>query len=76
MLVGRRVECRYDPADMSSLDVFFEGRPAGVATPLVIGTHVHPAVPQAQRPVPEPTGVDYLGLVLEAHDEATSGSIS
>ncbi|HUP71400.1 MAG TPA: DDE-type integrase/transposase/recombinase [Acidimicrobiales bacterium] len=76
VLVGRRVECRYDPTDMSSLDVFFEGRAAGVATPLVIGAHVHPAVPQARRPDPEPTGIDYLGLVLAAHDEATAGSIS
>ncbi|MGH9157986.1 MAG: DDE-type integrase/transposase/recombinase [Acidimicrobiales bacterium] len=41
VLVGRRVECRYDPTDMSCLDVYFEGRPAGVATPLVIGAHVH-----------------------------------
>ncbi len=76
VLVGRRVECRYDPTDMSSLEVFFEGRPAGVATPLVIGAHVHPAVPQAQRPVPSPTGVDYLGLVQAAHDEALAGPIS
>ncbi len=76
VLVGRRVECRYDPTDMSSLDVFFEGRAAGVATPLVIGRHVHPAVPQAKPPTPEPTGVDYLGLVLAAHDEASAGPIS
>lgn len=76
VLVGRRVECRYDPTDMSSLEVFFEGRAAGVATPLVIGAHVHPAVPQAQRPVPEATGVDYLGLVQAAHDEALAGPIS
>jgi hypothetical protein len=63
---------------MSSLDVFFEGgrRPAGVATPLVIGAHVHPAVPQAQRPAPAHTGVDYLGLVAAAHDEALAGPIS
>lgn len=76
VLVGRRVECRYDPTDMSCLEVFFEGRPAGVATPLVIGAHVHPAVPQAQRPVLEPTGVDYLGLVQAAHDEGLAGPIS
>ena len=61
---------------MSCLEVFFEGRPAGVATPLVIGAHVHPAVPQAKRPNPEPTGVDYLGLVAAAHDEALAGPIS
>jgi putative transposase len=76
VLVGRRVELRYDPTDMSALDVFFEGRAAGVATPLVIGRHVHPGVPQAQVPAPEPTGVDYLGLVLAAHDEAGAGPIS
>ena len=76
VLVGRRVECRYDPTDMSVLDVFFEGRPAGVATPLVIGAHVHPAVPQARPPAPTPTGIDYLGMVLGAHEEATVGAIS
>ena len=76
VLVGRKVELRYDPTDMSVLEVFFEGRAAGVATPLVIGSHVHPAVPQAQLPAPTPTGVDYLGMVLGAHDEATVGAIS
>ena len=60
-LVGRRVELRYDPEDLTRIDVYFEGRPAGVATPFVIGRHTHRAVPQAQRPGPEPTGIDYLG---------------
>ena len=32
-LVGRRVELRYDPEDLTRLDVVIEGRPAGVATP-------------------------------------------
>ncbi len=76
VLVGRKVELRYDPTDMFLLEVFFEGRPAGVATPLVIGSHVHPAVPQARLATPPPTGVDYLGMVLGAHDEATVGAIS
>jgi hypothetical protein len=30
---------------------------------------VHRAVPQAARPAPDPTGVDYLGLVAAAHEE-------
>lgn len=38
--------------------------------------HVHPAVPQAKVDPPAPTGVDYLGLVLAAHVEAGTGSIS
>jgi len=69
-LVGRRIELRYDPEDLSHLDVFFEGRPAGVAIPFVIGRHTHRSVPQAARPQPEPTGIDYLGLVAAAHEEA------
>ena len=32
--------------------------------------HVHRAVPQAARPAPAPTGIDYLGLVAAAHEEA------
>jgi len=75
-LVARRVELRYDPEDLSAIDVFFEGRPAGVATPFVIGRHTHRAVPQAKRPEPTPTGVDYLGMVAAAHEEqAGTGSI-
>jgi len=69
-LVGRRVELRYDPEDLTRIEVFLEGRPAGVAAPFVTRRHVHPAVPQAARPEPAATGVDYLGLVAAAHDEA------
>ena len=69
-LVGRRVELRYHPEDLTKIDVFYDGHPAGVATAFVIGRHTHRAVPQAARPAPAPTGVDYLGLVAAAHEEA------
>jgi putative transposase len=68
-LVGRRVELRYDPEDLSRIEVYFEGRSAGVATPFVIGRHVHRQVPQASVPEAPESGVDYLGLVAAAHDE-------
>jgi len=68
-LTGRRVELRYDPEDLTRIDVFLDGRPAGTATPFITRRHVHRAVPQAARPEPAPTGVDYLGLVAAAHDE-------
>ena len=68
-LTGRRVELRYDPEDLTRLDVWLDGRPAGQAVPFVIGRHVHRAVPQAARPEPAATGIDYLGLVAAAHDE-------
>jgi putative transposase len=74
-LVGRRVELRYDPADLTRIDVFYDGRPAGVATPFVTKRHTHRAVPQAERPAPEPSGIDYLALVQKAHEEeAGTGS--
>jgi len=75
-LVGKRVELRYDPEDLSVLDVFFDGKPMGVATALVISAHTHSAVPQAAHKAPEPTGIDYLGEVLKAHDEATIARIA
>jgi putative transposase len=68
-LTGRRVELRYDPEDLSAIDIYLDGKPAGAATPFVTRRHVHRAVPQAARPDPDPTGVDYLGLVAAAHEE-------
>ena len=68
-LTGRRVELRYDPEDLTAIDVFLDGRPAGKAVPFITRRHVHRAVPQAARPEPDPTGIDYLGLVAAAHDE-------
>jgi putative transposase len=70
-LVGRRVELRYDPEDLTRIDVFYEGKKAGCATAFVIGRHTHRQVPQAARPEPEATGIDYLGQVAAAHEEQT-----
>jgi putative transposase len=80
-LIGRNVELRFDPEDLTTIEVYHHGLTAGAATPFVIGRHVHPAVPQAQPPT-APTedlgpGIDYLGLVAAAHREALGeGSIS
>jgi putative transposase len=70
-LVGRRVELRYDPEDLTRIEVFCDGAPAGVARPFITRRHVHRSVPQAIRPAPTATGVDYLGLVQAAHEQAT-----
>jgi putative transposase len=75
-LVGRRVELRFDPEDLTRLGVYWEGHPAGQAIPFILGRHVHHQVPQAQPPAAATTGVDYLGLVLAAHDAETVGQIA
>jgi putative transposase len=69
-LTGRRVELRFDPEDLTAIDVYYEGKPAGVATPFVIGRHTHKRVPQAATVEPEATGIDYLAMVAAAHEEA------
>ena len=76
VLVGRRVELRYQPEDLERIEVFLDGHPAGIAKPFVIGRHAAKAVPQAARPDPIPTGIDYLGMVAAAHDAEIVGAIS
>jgi putative transposase len=68
-LTGRRVELRYDPEDLSRIEVFLDGRAAGAAIPFVIGRHVHKAIAPPPPPAADPTGIDYLGMVAAAHDE-------
>jgi putative transposase len=76
-LIGRRIELRFDPEDLTRLDVFWDGRPVGQAIPFIIGRHVHRQVPQALPPSPPlATGVDYLGLVQAEHDEHLLGQIA
>jgi len=75
-LVNRRVELRFDLNDLTRLEVYWEGRPFGSAVPYVIGRHVQRQVPPPTPPPTDPTGVDYLGLVLAAHEEQTLGKIA
>jgi putative transposase len=72
--VGRQVELRYRPEDLSQLEVWFRDRQFGFAIPLVVERH--PQLPSPPRPLPEHTGVDYLGQVLAEHEANETGSIS
>jgi len=76
-LIGRRIELRFDPEDLTHLDVFCEGRPVGQAIPFIVGRHVHRQVPQAAPPTPAAsTGIDYLGLVVAAYEDQVLGQIA
>ena len=67
-LIGRKVEVVFDPFDLTTLEVRYQGRPMGIAVPHRIGRHVHPnARPDLPPPVAAPTGIDYLGLVAAQH---------
>lgn len=63
-LRGRKVKVLYDPHDLSSVLVFFDGRRMQRATPQIPGEH--PLAPvKAARP---PPSVDYLALVRRDHE--------
>ncbi|MDQ2729309.1 MAG: DDE-type integrase/transposase/recombinase [Actinomycetota bacterium] len=74
-LVGRRAELVFDPFDLTSIEVRFEGRPMGLAVPVRIARHTHPkARPDAaSASVPAPTGIDYLSLVAARRSAELSG---
>jgi putative transposase len=68
-LAGRKIELIFDPFDLTSIEVRWQGTPAGQAIPHVIGRHAHPKARPEQPALPAPaTGIDYLALVDAAHD--------
>jgi putative transposase len=75
-LCGQRVELHFDPDDLSRIDVWFQGRRQGAAVPFVLGRHVQRQAAPAPLPPPEPTGVDYLGIVEQQHLRDSIGRLS
>ncbi len=67
-LVGRKVTLKFDPFDLSRIEVFFRGEPFGEAKPHIIKTFTHP---QARKPIEKnapKTGIDYLAALKAEHE--------
>jgi putative transposase len=63
-LRGQTVELRYDPFDLSRLEVWFQGTFLQLAEPDRLVTTTHPDVEPDPTPAPPPnTGLDYLALL-------------
>ncbi len=78
-LAGRMLELLFDPFDLDRIEVRLAGKPAGTAVPFVMGRHRHPKTrtPDGQaRTEPVPTGIDYLGALVDGHDEALREQVS
>jgi putative transposase len=74
-LTGRKVELVFDPFDLTSIEVRWQGNPAGHATPHLIGRHAHPKARPEQPVPPAPaTGIDYIALLDAAHDTRLAGN--
>jgi putative transposase len=68
VLVGRRVELRYDPTDLTSIAVFLGDTPAGMAVPARLSAHVDPKLRTVEAAVPGPaTGIRYLDALVADH---------
>jgi len=66
-LVGRRVECVFDPFDLTSIEVRYQGRAMGQGVPRVIGRHTHPRARPEAVPAPAASGIDYLAVLADRH---------
>ena len=76
-LVGRRVELRYDPTDLSRITVWVGDEPAGAATPAELSAHVDPKLRGAHGLAPGPaTGIRYLDALVADHAHALRGHLS
>jgi putative transposase len=72
-LAGRRCELLFDPFDLSRVEVRYQQRPFGLATPVRIGRHTHPKAKTMIEPPATPTGIDYLGLLAAQRDAELGG---
>lgn len=66
-LVGRRVECVFDPFDLTTIEIRYQGRSMGNGVPQVIGRHTHPMARPEAAPPPAASGIDYLALLADRH---------
>jgi putative transposase len=66
-LVGRRVECVFDPFDLTTIEIRYQGRAMGHGVARVIGRHTHPKARPDTASTPPDTGIDYLALLADRH---------
>lgn len=75
-LVGSKVDVVFDPFDLTSVEIRFQGRSMGKGIPMVIGRHSHPQARPEAAPPPSPTGIDYLGLLVARREAEIAKSIN
>ena len=76
-LVGCRVEVVFDPFDLESVEIRYQGRAMGKGVAVRISRHSHPqARPEVQAPAPTATGIDYLALVARRHEAELARAIN
>lgn len=72
-LRGRRVDVLYDPHDLGSVLVYYDGRRIQRATPQRPG---EPPVTAPAKPPRPPPSVDYLALLVRDHERRRAAALS
>ena len=68
---GKTIEVRFDPLDLSEVEIFFQGEAHGVARPVdaVVNAQL-PCSKAVPAPRPEPTGINFVELLEHKHQQA------
>lgn len=63
-LAGQTIEVRFDPLDLSQVEVYFQGQLQGLARPVdpVVNAQLPPSK-QPESPEPQSTGINYVELL-------------
>jgi putative transposase len=78
-LVGAKVELVFDPFDLATIQVRYQGRDMGLAVAQVIGRHVHPKAKPDPDPGAQPppqSAIDYMAIISARYQEESRRKIS
>jgi putative transposase len=73
-LEGETIEVRFDPLDLSQVEIYFRGEAQGMARPVdaVVNAQL-PSIKSVAAPSPEPTGINFVELLKQKHWQVSPG---
>ncbi|HVR25876.1 MAG TPA: DDE-type integrase/transposase/recombinase [Candidatus Polarisedimenticolia bacterium] len=71
---GETIEVRFDPLDLSQLEIYFQGEAQGMARPVdaVVNAQL-PSLKSVPATPPEPTGINFVELLEQKHRRVSPG---
>ena len=73
-LAGETIEVRFDPVDLSQVEIYFQGQAQGLAR--LVDAVVNAKLPSPKRapsPTPEPTGINFVELLQQKKRSGEEG---
>lgn len=68
-LTGETIEARFDPLDSAVVEIYFQGKPEGIAR--LVDPVVNAQLPstKSSQAEPQPTGINFVDLLIKKKDE-------